>query len=322
MARHTLIPKTYRYTFGPSEPALTIAGGDSLTASTRDCRGEDRERRPIPAEMQPEAAGTDLVRSNPLVGPVFVEGARRGDSLRIRLDRVRPDRDFGMSKQSARFGSLSGEWAGHPMLYQPPIQTKFFDWKLDLDRGIASIELPKSRLGRAEARMEPFVGCIGVAPPMGRVETSMTPGEYGGNMDWRGLKEGVVLHLPVWVDGAFLSFGDVHALQGDGEMNGTAVETSAEVTLGIEVLSGRKIGWPRAEDDEFIAVLGSARPIEDCVRLATFELLGWLVADYGFDREEAWQLMGQLGGIDIANIVDPQYTVAAKFPKRFLPSQG
>jgi len=129
-----------------------------------------------------------------------------------------------------------------------------------------------------------------------------------------------VLHLPVWVDGAYLSFGDVHALQGDGEMNGTAVETSAEVSLTVEVLPGKKIGWPRVEDEEYIVVLGSARPLEDCLRLATFELLDWLVADYGFDREEAWQLMGQLGRLEIANVVDPQYTVAAKFPKRYLPA--
>ena len=206
------------------------------------------------------------------------------------------------------------------MLYSPAIETKFFDWKLDLARGTAALELPKSRLPRVEVPMAPFIGCIGVAPPMGRVETSMAPGEYGGNMDWRGLTEGTVLHLPVWVDGAYLSFGDVHALQGDGEMNGTAVETSAEVSLTIEVVKGKKIGWPRAENDEYLVVLGSGRPLEDCLRLATYELLGWLVDDYGFDREEAWQLIGQLGRVEPANVVDPQYTVAAKFPKRYLPA--
>jgi len=154
---------------------------------------------------------------------------------------------------------------------------------------------------------------------MGRVETTLMPGEFGGNMDYRGLTEGVILYLPVWVDGAFLEFGDVHALQGDGETNGTAVEVSAEVRLTIELLKNRKMGWPRVENEDYIIVLGSARPLEDCIRLAMFELLGWLVEDYGFDREEAWQLLGQLGRLDIANIVDPHYTVAAKFPKRFLP---
>lgn len=319
MAHHNLLPVRFQYTFGPHAPELRIAGGDSLTARTRDCRGQDWERRPLPEEMKPSAPGTEFLQSNPVVGPVFVEGSERGDCLRVVIDRIRIDRDYGMSKQTARFGSLTGEWPGHPMHYPTPIETRFFEWKLDPDRQVGTLLLPKSSLGRVEVPLSPFIGSIGVAPPMGRVETTMTPGEFGGNMDYRGLGEGVVLYFPVWVDGAFLSFGDVHALQGDGETNGTAVEVSAEVSLTVDVVKRKRIGWPRAENEDYLIVLGSARPLEDCVRLAMFELLGWLVDDYGFDREEAWQLLGQLGRLDIANVVDPQYTVAAKFPKRFLP---
>jgi acetamidase/formamidase len=320
MAHHTFLPKRYHYTFGPHTPELTIASGDTLTVRTRDCHGEDHLLNPLPDDMKPSAPGVDFMQSNPVVGPVLVEGALRGDSLRIRIDRIRIDREYGMSKQSARFGSLTGEWPGHPMQYAAPIGTRFFDWKIDPERLVGTLLLPNSRLEKVEVPLVPFIGSIGVAPPMGRVETTMMPGEFGGNMDYRGLMEGSILDLPVWVDGGFLAFGDVHALQGDGETNGTAVEVSAEVSLTIEVMKGRKIHWPRAENEEYLIVLGSARPLEDCVRIAMFELLGWLVDDFGFDREEAWQLLGQLGRLDIANVVDPQYTVAARFPKRFLPS--
>lgn len=320
MAHHSFLPKRFQYTFGPHAPELLVASGDSLTVRTRDCHGQDGERNPLPEAMKPSLPGMDFLQSNPVVGPIFVEDARRGDKLRVRIDRIRIDRDYGMSKQTARFGSLTGEWPGHPMQYPAPIATRFFDWEIDPDRLVGTLLLPGSRLKSVEVPLAPFIGSIGVAPPMGRVETTMTPGEFGGNMDYRGLAEGVTLYFPVWVDGAFLAFGDVHALQGDGETNGTAVEVSAEVRLSIDVIKDRTIGWPRAENDDYIIVLGSARPLEDCIRLAMFELLGWLVDEYGFEREEAWQLLGQLVRLDIANVVDPHYTVAAKFPKRFLPA--
>ena len=235
MAHHTLLPVRYQYTFGPHAPSLVVADGDSLTAKTRDCRGQDADREPLPETMVPPLPGGEFQRSNPVVGPILVEEARRGDSLCIRIDRIRIDRDYGMSKQTSRFGSLTGEWPGHPMQYPAPIETRFFDWKIDPERLVGTLLLPESRLGKVEVPLSPFIGSIGVAPPMGRVETTLTPGEFGGNMDYRGLTEGVALHLPVWVDGAYLAFGDVHALQGDGETNGTAVEVSAEVTLTVTV---------------------------------------------------------------------------------------
>jgi acetamidase/formamidase len=167
--------------------------------------------------------------------------------------------------------------------------------------------------------LDPFIGSIGVAPRYGRVEMTLTPGEYGGNMDYMETREGTTLYLPVWVEGAYLSFGDVHAVQGDGEVNGTALEVPAEVTLRLEVIKGQEADWPRLEDETYIMATGSTRPLMDCVRLAQMELLNWLVRDYGFQREEAWQLMGQVSSMRIGNVVDPCYTVVARFPKRYLP---
>ena len=319
MAVHHIVPEVYYYTFGPHEPAARVHSGDTVVAETRDALGFDTQRSPLPDGKKQPAPGTALQESNPVVGPIYVEEARAGDLLAVHIERIRLNRDFALSKQSNHFGSLTGEWPGHMLLYNDPIDTIWTEWQVDLDRNVGIVDLPRSRLGRAEVPLHPFLGSIGVAPRFGRVETTLTPGEYGGNMDCVETCEGTILYLPVWVDGGYLSFGDVHAAQGDGELNGTALEITAEVTLKLEVLEGRLVEWPRIESVSHIMVAGSTRPLMDAVRLSQVELLNWLVGEYGFQREEAWQLNAQVGTMRIGNLVDPCYTVVAKFPKRFLP---
>jgi amidase len=320
MARHQLKPQIYYYTFGPHEPAIRIRSGDTVVAEARDSMGCDARRNPLPQEMKQSIRGTSLKESNPAVGPVFIEDAEEGDTLAVHIERIELTRDFAVSKQSEHFGSLTAEGTGHHLLYNEPIPTIGYEWKLDLQRNVGVLELPKSRLASVEVPLSPFIGSIGVAPRFGRVETTLTPGEFGGNMDCVETRQGTTLYLPVWVRGGFLLFGDIHALQGDGEVNGTALEVTAEVTLRVEVLKGKCIDWPRLENENHIMVIGSTRPLMDCVRLSQIGLLNWLIEDYGFDREEAWQLMAQVGSMRIGNVVDPCYTVVSKFPKRCLPS--
>lgn len=319
MTTYTLDPQMFYYTFGPNPPLLRIRGGDTVIAETRDARGFDAQRRPLPEAMKQRIPGTTLRESNPCVGPIYVEDANEGDLLAVHIEQIRLNRNYGWSRQGPRFGSLTGEAPGKALLYNEPIAEIFYGWELDLQRSMGILELPSSRIARVEVPLQPFLGSIGVAPRFGRVEPTLTPGEYGGNMDCVETTAGSTLYLPVWVEGAYLAFGDVHAVQGDGEVNGTAVETTAEVRLRIEVLRGRRAEWPRLENDTHIMVAGSTRDLMDCVRLAQIELLGWLVDEYGYQREEAWQLMAQVGTMRIGNIVDPNYTVVAKFPKAYLP---
>jgi len=318
-AVHRLQPRRFLYTFAAYEPELRIASGDTVTVETRDAFGDDRERRPLPESQKQRIPGTTLRESNPLVGPVFVEEAREGDQLAVHILAIRPPRSFASSRQGPGFGSLTGEAPGKALLYNDPIPLIWFEWRLDLERGMAAFDMPGSTVGRAEVPLRPFIGSIGVAPRFGRIETSLTPGEFGGNMDFRDVVAGTTLYLPVWVDGAYLSFGDVHAAQGDGEINGTALEVTAEVTLRIEVVKGGTAQWPRLVDDQHLMTIGSGRPLEDCIRISQIEMLNWLTGEHGFRRDEAWQLMGQAGGIRIANFVDPAYTAVALFPKRCLP---
>ncbi len=319
MATHYLQPRIYYYTFGPHEPALRIHSGDTVVAETRDPWSQDASGTPLPEEMKQHVPGSTLRESNPAVGPLYVEGAEEGDLLAVHIEGIRVNRDWALSKQGPNFGSLTGEGPGHRLLYNDPIPEIRYTWKLDLQRQVGILEMPNSRLKRVEVPMQPFIGSIGVAPAYGRVEMTLTPGEFGGNMDCVETCEGTTLYLPVWVRGGYLAYGDVHAFQSDGEINGTAAEVSAEVTLRIEVLKGHHAAWPRLENATEIMVAGSTRPLMDCVRLAQIELLNWLVEEYGFQREEAWQLNAQVGRMRIGNVVDPCYTVVAKFPKAYLP---
>ena len=113
-------------------------------------------------------------------------------------------------------------------------------------------------------------------------------------------------------------FGDFHAAQGDGEIAGSGLESTADVTFEFDVIKGRRIRWPRIENNEFIMLAGSQRPLIDALRIAYVELIEWLVADYGFDRMGAYQVASQAGVARVANVVDPHYTVVAKFPKALL----
>ena len=138
-------------------------------------------------------------------------------------------------------------------------------------------------------------------------------------MDAPEIREGATVYLPIFHDGAYFYFGDGHARQGHGEVSGTGLETSMDVVLRIDLIKGKAIDWPRIENDDYIMVAGSARPLIDAFRIAHVELIEWLEEEYGFGRWDAYQLIGQVVESSIANVVDPNYTVVAKFPKRFLP---
>jgi acetamidase/formamidase len=164
-----------------------------------------------------------------------------------------------------------------------------------------------------------MLGCFGVAPPRGQAISCATSGQHGGNMDYRGFREGVTVYFPVFVEGALLHVGDGHAIQGDGEIVGTGIEVSFDVELTVNVLKGKRISWPRAEDEEFVLAVGNARPLDQAVQHATTELMRLLEEDYGLDARASSALLGQCIRYEIGNVYDPAYTVAAKLEKRLLP---
>ena len=288
---HKLEQQIYYYTFGPNEPALIVKSGDVVVATTRDARGFDENMEALKEEQKQRSDVTFFRESNPLVGPIYVESAQPGDALAVTIEKIKLTRNYAWSRHIAQFASLTGEVPGRKMLLNEPVPESKFDWQLDLERNVGILKLTKSKSKRVEISLHPFIGCIGVAPRFGRVEMSLSPGEYGGNMDCIETKEDSTLYLPVWVQGAYLAFGDVHAAQGDGEVCGVALETTGEVTVKIEVVKGKSIEWPRLEDETHLMVAGSGRPLMDCIRTAQVELINWLVAEYGFEKWEAFQVL-------------------------------
>ena len=319
---HRFEPQTYQFTYGGAEAVLTVRPGETVVAKTADAFGFDEHGRSIPASKMASRDDTEFYAVNPLVGPIAVEGAEPGDTLVVEIRKIALNRPYATSGVEAAFGCFTGECDGKRMSFTPNMKEKEFRWRLDLKRNSGTLRLEKSRMKSMTIPLQPFLGSIGVAPRWGRVETSLTPGEYGGNMDCVETRRGATLYFPVFVSGGLLAFGDVHAAQGDGEICGIGLEATAEVTLRLNVIKNHALDWPRMEDRDWIMTAGSARPLWDAYRLAHREMLRWLVGQYGFGPDEGLQVLSQVGRARVGNVCDPNYTVIAKFPKKHLPKPG
>jgi len=252
------------------------------------------------------------------VGPFLIEGATPEDTLVVRILRLRPNRDTAVSAiNPAGISAVAGD--SRTRMLNDPLPARRFVWRLDRARNMGILDLPGSASKSIEIPLKPMLGRLAVAPAGEEAWAGLWPGNFGGNMDVADAREGTTVYLPIFHDGALFYFGDGHALQGDGEIVGSGLETTMDVTFQFDVIKGRKIRWPRMEDADDIMVAGSARPLVDAFRIAQVELIDWLVEDYGFERLEAYQIVSQGGHTRVANVVDPNYTIVAKFPKRLLP---
>jgi amidase len=299
---HDFEPTHFHVAIGSHEPVLRVASGDTIRTWCVDSGGSDRSGEQI------------TEGGNPQTGPFYVEGAEPGDALSVRFDRIRPNRPKALT------GPLVAPHVVDPEFVPELGERRGVDWwTLDLERGTARLEDPPQGLeSLGELPFEPMLGCFGVAPPGGQAISTATSGTHGGNMDYRGFRENITVYLPVFVEGALLHVGDGHALQGDGEIVGTGIEVSMDVELTVEVLKGKRIAWPRAEDETFVMAVGNARPLDQALQHATTELLRLLRGDYGLDTRASSALLGQCIRYDVGNVFDPAYTVVAKVAKRFL----
>jgi len=310
---HHFKPKKYFYTYDAKhKPVLKLNPGDTLVTTTVDAFGNK-----ISGADQLASEIIHLPKVNDQTGPFYVRGAEPGDTLVLHLLKVMPNRDYAVSTHLPHFGALTGET--YTATLNDPLPEKTYIWKLDMEKNVGTLDLPNSKVKKVEIPLHPFLGTVGVAPNYGEAVLSLTPGEHGGNMDCVETKEGTTLYFPVSAKGALFMLGDGHAAQGDGEICGTGLECPLEVTIKVDVIKGNTIHWPRFEDDEYIMVAASTRPVIDAFRSAHVELINWLVSDYGFDRWDALQLVSQAGISRIGNVVDPKYTVVAKFRKKYLP---
>ena len=181
------------------------------------------------------------------------------------------------------------------------------------------LERPEPALAGWALPLAPMIGCFGVAPPQGQAISTASSDRNGGNMDWRGFAAGCSVSFPVFVPGALFFLGDCHAVQGDGEIVGTGVETCCDVEVRLTVEKGRTIGWPRGETRDRIFTVGNARPLDQALQHATTEMAAWLTSDYRLSAAGAAHLLGQVVRYEVGNVFNPAYTMICSVEKKWLP---
>ncbi len=292
----------HRQFAGTIAPALRINPGDTVKTWTVDAGGSD-------ASKKRRSAG-----GNPETGPFYVEGAMPGDTLVVKLNRVRLNRDSAGSGDRIVPDALS---AGY--FRDAKFDDKFdAEWKLDREGGFAMLNKPSEHLKNFKVPLQPMLGCIAVAPPNKQAFQAGWLGSYGGNMDYNQMREGTTLYLSVYQDGALLFVGDGHAAQGDGELTGDALETSMDVEFTVELIQGKATQGPRAENDEYIMAMGIANSLPDALKQATTQLARWIERDYKLTANESAIVLGTSIRYDIAEVVDPQVHIVAKLKKSVL----
>jgi acetamidase/formamidase len=300
---HIFAPVAFHRVFsGSIAPVLRINPGDTVRTTTVDAGGVD---------------GAGVRRSmggNPETGPFFVEGAIPGDTLRIRLNRVR------LNRNSAESGDRIVPGAVQPWYYRDAKFDDKFDshWTLDREANVGMLAKPTDRLRNFRVKLQPMLGCVGVAPPANQSFRSGWLGSWGGNMDYNEVREGVTVYLPVYQEGALLFVGDGHALEGDGELNGDALETSMDVEFTVDLIKGKSTQGPRFENDEYLMASGIAGSLQEALQQATSELARWLERDYKLSPNESNVVLGTSIRYDIAEVVDPQVHIVAKIRKAVL----
>lgn len=280
------------------EPAVTIRSGDRVYFENLLARGLGRlemagisSSRFSSAMRAVETQETDRLGAHPLNGPIFVSGAAPGDMLEVRFADIGFLGPYGVSGFLPGSGTLPGDF--------PSAGLRAFE--IDTIAGTVTMTGVEGIVIPAR----PFFGSIGVAPPVlrGRIN-STAPGYHVGNLDNKHLVEGSTLFLPVHVAGGLLSIGDGHAAQGDGEVSGTAVETSLYGTIEIVLHKGVALKWPRAETPTHFISMGLDPDLDEAARMATREMVEFLVAEKGMAAGDAYILCSVALDLRVTQLVD------------------
>lgn len=303
------------------EPLLHVQPGESFEIETWDASTgyfKTAADKAIPGQRP----GFDRSppHANPIGGPIYLEGAERGDALIITIEdilvadyswvAIGPRR--GPLGESTRWPELSREYTTKILHHTPGPSGTMRDGTVHFNE-------------RISWPITPFIGTLGVAPDR-EVTTSLDgQGEWGGNLDIRDVCVGNRIFLPIFHNGALFYVGDVHASQGDTEFTGTAAETQATVRLRLDLLKGRRVPWLRIEKPESIVSVYAYRPLEVAVETATIELMDWLIRDYGFSPTEAYCLVStcpdfRIHVYQMCKLAKLNYVAGAELPKRYLPT--
>jgi len=301
------------------EPLLRVQQGESFEIETYDASTgffQSPEDKAIPANRP----GFDRVPplANPIGGPVYLEGAERGDTLVVTIEDIEVA-DFswtangpkrGPLGESNRWPEISEEYTTYIMRHEPGPSGTTRDGTIHFN-------------DRISWPVTPFVGTIGVAPD--REVTTSGDGQdtWGGNLDIRDVAPGNRIHLPVYHDGALLYLGDVHASQGDTEFTGTAAETNSTVLVKMELIKQKRLPWMRIEKPDSIVSVYAYRPLEVAVEVATYNLMDWMIREYNYPPNDAYALVStcpdfRINIYQMVKLAKLNYVAGAEIPKRYL----
>ena len=285
-------PLEYEFARHP-EPRLRIEPGETIAVATEDA---------LSGQIRSDVDRRDRLKipySNPLTGPIFVEGAEPGDVLAVRIGEIRPT--LGQCFTKTDEPKQLCEWLGSDC----PHGTHACEIRDGLIYWSDSITIPYA----------PMLGCIGTAPDWGS-PTTIPAGPHGGNMDIVETGPGSTVSLPVFCPGGLLYLGDAHAAMGHGELSATGLEMPAETTITVDLIKKKRLAWPRIETADEIMAVVSGCPMERSIARAYAELILWMEAEHGWNRWRAYDLLTHVGRISIGYYGIG--TVAAKVEKRYL----
>jgi acetamidase/formamidase len=297
--RHDFTPTVFYRQFSPhNKPVLTINPGDTVHTTTVDAGGIDHNSEPR------------VMGGNPQTGPFYINTAMPGDTLVVHITRLRLNRDWAQSDDFIVTRALDNDLA-----VKMKDAGKTIIWHLDIANGTASPAKPSEHLAHYTVPLKPMLGCVATAVgPAQAPPGTGDSGYYGGNMDFNEIVEGATVYLPVANPGALLYLGDAHAAQGDGELNGNALETSMDVEFTVDLIPGKRINSPRVENATTIMAMGLGS-LDDAFKQATSSMANWLADDYKLTPSEAAQVLGTAAQYKVSEAADRNAGVVLKLDK-------
>jgi acetamidase/formamidase len=321
---HRVVNERNHHTFDRNHPVeARIRPGDRVITKTVDSAGWDYQ-----------GMRRTKTHGNPLTGPFYVEGAQPGDALVVHLEKIRLNRNWAYTSYHIGGYALTDEYMEnekYPPLYEKAMvlggpnnflegRRDLVPWVIDLEKNTVRMREPVSKKIKLEFAARPLLGCIGVPPAGDHAPRSGPTGNWGGNMDYKAVREGATVYIPVYHEGGFLMFGDGHAVQGDGEAVGSGVETSLDVEVVVDLKKNANLTTLRIENDDYLISIGnkSGDTLNQALKIATTDMVRWLVNEHGLEPWAAHQLIVFQVEYDVAAIAG---TIGCKIPKRALANK-
>lgn len=299
-------------------PVISVRPGEPFVLETEDAAvGYIRDEATLPYPWKRPTHAFTPPRLNPVAGPVFIEGAEKGDVVAVTIESITPDTQ-GYTILQPGDGLL-----GDSLNYRKTTEffTKIFRHLPGPSGTTRDGECVFSE--RVRWPLAAFIGTMCLAPEREVPSSLCVQGPWGGNLDVRDMREGSKVLFNSYVSGGLLFAGDVHGCQGDGELSGTANETRAELVLSCDVIKRKRIPHVRIEKKESLIGLATGKPLEHAVRNAFINLLEWIGEDFRFDERDAYLLLAtcpdtRINVYQMVDIPSMSYTAGVEIPKKYI----